>query len=277
MTRNGAGVSIAKTASAAMLQLISDQAGPTCIADRQVPGLTLGADPGAGVSRVWSGLFESVLDLLATISVNSGANLGIRMSTSTGALVASIVVPSDKTDAVRFSADLRNLVGFSYREEAPTLTDSVAAGQGDLHLRLRRTARATDSLFTQWGRQIWSYVDRRDTADTTELATAATDALADGGPTVSLAVTLTDSEAATYGRDWDLGDAITVYVGLPDQQKVAEVADVVREIAFEIHSDGTEKITPAIGTPDAKAFLPTPTQKQLAEVGAGLSGLIARK
>jgi hypothetical protein len=63
-------------ASTAMLQLISDQAGPTCRADRQIPGLTFGADPGVGLSRVWSALFTPVLDQLALMSVASGRTWG---------------------------------------------------------------------------------------------------------------------------------------------------------------------------------------------------------
>lgn len=272
-----AGAATAKVASTAMLQLIADQAGASCRADRQITGLTLGTDPAVGLSRVWSALFVPVLDQLALMSVSSGSNLGLRMTSATGALTATIVAPRDLTDTVIFSADLSNLVGFTYREEAPDVTHALSAGQGDLHLRLRKLVASTAPLALAWGRQIWSYIDRRDTADVAELQKADEDAIADGDATVSLAVTLTDSQAATYGDDWELGDAMTIYVGLPGQTKVAAVSDVCREIAFSLDDKGGEQITPAIGTYDAKAVLPTPTQQKLAEVASGLSGLIARK
>ena len=264
-------------ASAAMRRLISDQAGPTAFAAYQIPGLVLGDDPNVGPSRTWSTLFLSVLDELTAISVASGANLGVRMSTDSGTLRAQITSSSDLAASVRFSADLSNLVGWTYRDEAPTITHALAAGSGDLHLRLRKLAVTTDPLATQWGRQIWSYVDRRDSDDPAELLQAAGDALAEGAPTVSLQVQLTDSQAATYGVDWGLGDRITVYVGLSGQTRLAAVSDVVREISFDVSADGTEKITPAIGSYDAKAVIPTPTQRQLANVGTALAGLIARK
>ncbi|TKJ24370.1 siphovirus ReqiPepy6 Gp37-like family protein [Blastococcus sp. CCUG 61487] len=264
-------------ASTAMQQLISDQAGPTCRADRRVPGLALGADPGVGVSRPWSGLFNSVLQQLTLMSVVSGANLGVRMRAAPGQLTADVVAPRNLADDIRFSADLSNLAGIDYRITAPSLTHALAAGQGDLRLRLRRLAVTSDPLALAWGRQIWSYIDRRDTAEVAELVQAAEDALADGGPTVSLAVTLLDTDAATYGRDWDVGDLVTVYVGLPGQTKVATVSDVIREIRLDVAASGAESIRPAIGSYDAKATVPTPTQQQLAAVGLSLAGLITRK
>lgn len=263
-------------ASTAMQRLISDQAGPTCRADRQVPGLVLGADPGVGPSRSWTGLFAKVLDQLTVMSVASGANLGVRMSTTSGVLTADIVAPRNLAGTIRFSPDLSNVGSIEYVEGAPSLTHALAAGQGDLHTRLRALAVTSDPLSLQWGRQIWSYIDRRDTAVAAELLQAAKDALADGGPTISLAMDLLDSEAATYGRDWDVGDLVTAYVGRPGQSKAATVSDVVREIRFDVDASGAERIRPAIGSFDAKATVPTPTQQQLAAVGRSLGNLIAR-
>jgi chitodextrinase len=264
-------------ASSAMHQLISDQAGPTCRVDRQVPGLVLGTNPGVGISRTWTGLFGSVLDQLVQMSVASGANLGLRMTSTAGTLVADIVAPRDLGTSVRFSTDLSNLSTVDYRLSAPEVTHAVAAGQGDLHLRLRRMAVSVDPTVLSWGRQVWRYVDRRDTADTAELLKAAGDAVIGGGAGVSLAVTLLDSEAATYARDWQLGDRVTVHISRPGSSSVATVTDVIREIAFTVDDDGAETIRPAIGDYDAAAAIPTPTQEQLAEVGRALAGLITRK
>lgn len=269
-------------ASTAMWQLISDQAGPTCRTARQVPGLVMGADPGAGPSRTWQGLFNDagpngVLDKLAQISAASGADLGLRFTSTAGTLTVDVVAPRDLTAAAQFSADLRNLVAFDYSEQAPTVTNALVAGQGDLHLRTRSLQITTDPATLAWGVQSWSYIDRRDTADTTELAQAGLDELAQGGPTINLQTTLTDTQAATWRVDWDLGDRVTVRVGLPGQVKPAVVADLVRQISFDVGADGAEQIQPVIGSYDAKAIRPTPTQRQLAVVGSTLAGLISRK
>jgi phosphodiesterase/alkaline phosphatase D-like protein len=265
------------TASAAMCQLISDQAGATCAASRKVTGLTVGADPNAGISRTWTGLFDNVLDLLATMSASSGADLGLRMTSATGVLTATVVVPRNLSGTVTFSADLSNVGSTTFTENAPAVTSALVAGQGDLHLRTRKLTATTDPGSTRWGRQVWSYVDRRDTSDLTELANAGTDALAKGAGTVSLTLTLLDSDAATYGKDWDLGDKVTVYVGLPGESKVAQVDDVVREIAFTVSADGTERISPAIGSVDARSFLPTPAQRTTASLVERVAALIKNK
>jgi lysophospholipase L1-like esterase len=264
-------------ASTAMRQLISDQAGATCATSRRVSGLVLGADPAVGLSQTWTGLFDNVMDLLTSIATTSGANLGVRVSSSTGALTASVVAPRDLSASVIFSADLSNVGATTFTETAPTVTDALVAGQGDLHLRTRKLAETADTGSTRWGRQVWSYVDRRDTNDAAKLTQAGTDALTKGQATVSLTLTLLDSDAARYGTDWDLGDKVTVYVGLPGESKVAVVSEVIREITLQINGDGSERIQPAIGSVAARTYLPTPTQRAVTAATQRVNALIRNK
>lgn len=267
-------------ASGAMRQLISDQAGPTAHLGRRVPGLILAGDPNVGASRSWKGLFTSegkLLEKLAAISAASGEDLGVRVLGAGGSLVAAVTQPNDKSDSMKFSVGLRNLRGFTYSLTAPTVTHAVAAGQGDLKTRVRRYAATADPLALEWGMQSWEYVDRRDTSDLAELTQAAQDALVGGGQTIELTVSLTDSQAVSYGADWGLGDRIRIFVGQADEPTVAEVAEVVREITFEIGADGSERITPAVGTADATALPSSPTQRQLRAVGLRLSALESNK
>ena len=269
-------------ASTAMWQLISDQAGPTCRADRQVSGLVMGANPGVGLNRIWRGLYfaagpNGVMDALAAFSASSGEDLGVRITSAAGQLLVDVVQPRDLTDDIKFATDIRNLVGIFYRETAPTTTHALANGSGTLASRVRKLVVTTSALALAWGRQVWAYVDRSDTSDLTELANAAQDAIDQGVPTVSLTVRLTDTQAATYGKDWDLGDKVTVYVGLPGQTQVATVADVVRQVSLSVDNTGKEIVQPAIGSYDAKAIRPTPTQEQLAAAVAGLNNTISRK
>lgn len=264
-------------ASTAMQLLIAQQLGPTARAERRVPTLHMGEDAGIGAVRAWRAQFESVLEACARFSALSGANPGIRMTHTPDGLRCDIYAPRDMAGQVRFSADLSNLQGFDYTQTTPTCTYALVAGQGDLRQRIRRAATSTDPLDVRWGRRIERYIDRRDEADTAELAQAAADAITEGAGQVSLTCTLTDSQAAIYGRDWGLGDRITVYVGPAGQTTAATVVDVVREIAFEVDSTGAETLRPAIGGTAAATALPTPTQKTLAAVGRRLQGLITRK
>jgi hypothetical protein len=254
-------------ASTAMAALLSEQLGPQALPERRVPTLYAGPDPGVGVSRLWSFMqTDTVLSACQQISLLSGVDLGIRILSTVDGLRFDIYRPQQLAGAVRFSAGLRNLGSFTYAEVAPTVTYAVVAGQGDLHLRTRRAAASGNALDLRWGRRIEAYIDRRDEADGAVLSQAALDAIADGAGQVSLSCQLTDSQAAKYGRDWFLGDQVTVYVGVAGLSSAATVTDVVREIAFTVDSAGAETIVPAVGTADAKSIFPTPTQQRLAAI-----------
>lgn len=265
------------TASTAMYVLIDQQLGPHAIPERQVPRLSMGSDPGIGPVRPWQALFNTVLEACAEFSAVSGVDPGIRMVSTPDGLRCDIYQPRALSGAIKFSADLSNLTGFTYTETPPSVTYALVAGQGDLRARMRVASTSTSPTDLLWGRRIEQYIDRRDEDDPTVLKQAADDAITQGVGQVSLSCTSSDSQAATYGVDWVLGDRVQVYVGLPGQVKAAIVDDVVREISFAVTNAGAETITPAIGTTDAKAVMPTPTQKTLAQVQQSLTNLIRRQ
>jgi hypothetical protein len=260
-------------ASTAMWRLIREQAGPGAQASRRVPTLVMGDDPLVGTSRLWSVQWAPVLDTLTAWGVLSGADLGVRVVTTGDGLRADVYAPRDVSAAVRFSASLTNLTGWEYEQVPPEVTYAVAAGQGNLAARVRRVASSASVADLAWGRRIERYVDQRDEADTTKLQQSATDAVAEGIGTVALSTTAADTPTSAYGERWGLGDRVTVHVGLPGGPTAATVVDLVREVAFEVDNRGTEKITPAIGTSDAKAVRKGWTQKQLAKVSTGLARL----
>jgi Siphovirus ReqiPepy6 Gp37-like protein len=141
-------------ASTAMLRLISDQAGPGAQASRRVPTLVMGDDPVVGVSRAWSQQWAPVLETLTSIGVLSGADLGVRMVTTSDGLRADVYVPRDLSAAVRFSAALTNLVGWAYEQQPPSVTFAITAGQGTLAARVRRWAQSVRAADLAWGRRI---------------------------------------------------------------------------------------------------------------------------
>lgn len=260
-------------ASTAMWRLIYDQAGPGAQTGRRVPTLVMGDDPGLGTSRLWSEQFAPVLDTLTAWGVLSGADLGVRIITTGDGLRADLYAPRDVSAAVRFSASLTNLVGWDYEQAPPSATYVITAGQGNLRNRARRVASTAVAADLAWGRRVERYVDSRDEADLTKLQTTANDELAQGAGTVSLSIDAADTATASYGDGWRLGDRVTVHVGVPGGVTAATVVDLVREVAFDVDDRGREKITPAVGTSDAKAVRPGPAQKTLAKVATGLARL----
>lgn len=260
-------------ASSAMWRLIREQAGPGAQAGRRVPTLVMGDDPLVGTDRLWSAQWAPVLETLTAWGVLSGADLGVRVVTTGDGLRADVYAPRDRSADVRFSASLANLTGWEYEQVPPTVTYAVAAGQGNLRNRVRRVASSSSAADLAWGRRIEQFVDQRDEADAAKVQQSAVDTIAEGIGTVALSTTAADTEDRAYGRDWGLGDRVTVHVGLPGGPTAATVIDLVREVAFEVDSRGRETITPAVGTSDAKAIRPGPTQKTLAKVATGLARL----
>jgi hypothetical protein len=260
-------------ASSAMRRLIREQAGSGAQASRRVPTLHMGDDPLVGVDRLWSAQWSNLLETLTAWGVLSGADLGVRVLTTGDGLRADVYAPRDLSAAVRFSASLTNLTGWEYEQVPPSVTYAIAAGQGNLRNRARRVAQSVSAADLAWGRRIEQFIDQRDEADTTKLQQSAVDALAEGIGTVALSTTAADTPTSSYGVHWGLGDRVTVHVGLPGGPTAATVVDLVREVAFQVDSRGRETITPAIGTSDAKAVRPGPTQRTLARVAAGLARL----
>jgi hypothetical protein len=245
---------------------------------RAVSGLTIGADPVVGTSRVWREQWANLLDTLAAWSVLSGLDLGIRITTLAGGVLrADVYVPRDLSAGVRFSANLTNLAGWDYVEQPPSVITAIAAGAGDLKTRLRQVTYNTTPRDLAWGRLIERYIDQRQETDAGKLLQSSVDEVAQGGGTQSLSLSPIDSTVSTWGEQYELGDRVTVHVGLPGGPTVATVVDLVREIAFEVQGNGAERITPAVGTTDAKAVRPGWSQKQLATVAAGLARLSRNK
>jgi hypothetical protein len=261
------------TASTAMWLLIRDQAGPGAQPGRRVPTLVMGDDPGVGAVRLWSEQWAPLLSTLEAWGVLSGADLGVRVVTTADGLRADVYAPRDLSAGVRFSASLTNLAGWEYEETPPSVTYAVAAGQGTLRNRVRRVAASLNVADLAWGRRIERYLDSRDEADVGKLQQAADDELAQGTGTVSLSIDATDTATATFGQTWGLGDRVTVHVGVPGGATAATVVDLVREVAFDVDAAGRETITPAVGTADAQAIRPGPTQRTLARVATGLARL----
>lgn len=260
-------------ASSAMWQLIREQAGPGAQPGRRVPTLVMGEDPRVGASRLWQVQWAPLLGTLTAWGALSGADLGVRVVTTADGLRADIYAPRDLTADVRFSASLRNLTGWEFEQLPPSVTFAINAGPGNLRNRVRRWAQSVSAADLAWGRRIETLIDSRDEGSAVQLQQGAVDAIAEGIGTVSLSTETIDSPAMRYQVDWDLGDRVTVHVGLPAGQTAATVVDLVREVAFEVDSRGREKITPAVGTSDAKAIRPGPTQKALAKVAVGLARL----
>jgi hypothetical protein len=228
-------------ASTILRQYVDVNAGPSAIAARRVTGLTLGADPVVGTSITGRARWQNLFDLLVELATIAG--VGFRLADRT----FEVYDPVDRSATVKLSVALGSLRGVTYTERASRANYVVVGGGGE------GTARTIveDSVpteITRWGR-IETFVDRRDTTNTTELGEAADGALEDGAAVRGFKLDLAETEATTPFADYNLGDLVSVTVD------GVEFTDVVRELNIVLGRDG-ETITPTVGDPTADPTKP---------------------
>lgn len=216
--------------------------GPGATAARRLANFTLAADLARGTSVRGRGRFHTLMELLAPLAL-AGGDLGFRIVQVGAGLQFQVYVPADRTATAVFSQELGNLAGFTYRQGTPVADYAYVAGQGEGTLRAIVEGGTTADVDT-YGR-IETFKDRRDAPDTATLDQALAEALAESASPTALAITPIDTEAVAYGREYALGDKVTVMVeGTP-------IRDVVREVALTLTPDGSERLAPVIGTPGA--------------------------
>jgi hypothetical protein len=109
------------------------------------------------------------------------------------------------------------------------------AGQGEQEDRQFLQVDTPESIAAEadWGRRIEKFVDQRNTDDWTELQQAGDEVMADEGFTaINVQIVPLEDSPVRYGKEWGLGDLLTVIV---DDQ---ELQSVVTGIVIKANSDG---------------------------------------
>lgn len=219
---------------------VDANAGPGALAARRVAGLALQADLARGAQVTERARFGNLLELCQAIGLAGG--LGFRVVwAGAGVLQLQLYVPADRSDSAVFSQALGNLAGYDYGAKRPTATAAVVGGGGELTARvlLERVNAAEEALY---GVRREVFVDQRQTVVQAELEAAGDAALLEGVGGTSLTMTPTDTEAVAFGREYGLGDLVTVVVD------GVTVVDLVREVTVEQTATG-ETVRPTVGTP----------------------------
>ncbi|GAB2329225.1 siphovirus ReqiPepy6 Gp37-like family protein [Streptomyces variabilis] len=215
------------SAESLMHAYVAANCGPLAPEPRRRTGLVLGADLARGPVITKSARFPQLGQLLTEIGLT--ADLGFRIVQRGSALVFETYPVADRTREVRLDVLAGTLSGQRVAVSPPGATRVIVAGQGDL---ADRTFVAVDndtstSAEADWGRRIERFVDQRNTNDLAELTQAGDELLADEGATgiAVQAVPVEDAAFMDYGRDWGMGDRVTVIAG--GQELVSTVTGVV--------------------------------------------------
>ena len=245
-------------AETVMREYVYYNAGAGARSERRVPGLTLATDLGRGATVTGRARFHNLLKLLQSLALQGGG-LGFRIVDGE----FQVYEPEDKTGEVKLSMDIGSLRDYDYQLRAPKATMVYAGGQGE------GTARTivlgeNSAASVRWGRRIETFLDKRQTPDTDEIAAAIEETLDRAGEQVRLELTPEPLAQMEPVRDYWLGDTVTASI------EGAALEATIRECAVMADGHGGETIVPVAGTSMAEAL------DALARLYQGREGLEAR-
>jgi hypothetical protein len=237
--------------------------------------LTIEADQGLGASITGRARFDNLLEFEASLALKGGG-LGFRVAQVDNALQFHVYQPSDKTTTAFFSPLLGNLSAFEYTNENPTCNYVIVGGGGEGKARTINWD-ADNASIAKYGR-VETFLDRRDTTDTAELTQSMDEELTNKAEQNTFNFTPIDTPQLAFGRDYGLGDKVTIILTQPNevidvetlyyfisayqtvpvqsekvrkiQEKLDVIQDVVREVKISITPSG-ETISPVVGTSDS--------------------------
>lgn len=221
------------TAESLMHYYVNANCGPSAPANRRRAGLIMGTNGARGSILSKAARFQQLGELCKELAEPAG--LGFRIVQRGSNLVFETYAVADRTKEARLGVVNNTLAGQRVSVSTPAKTRVIVGGDGDGSNRLFVGVDNVDSIAaeTDWGRRIESFIDERSSTDTAELTQKGAEALADGGTTVKAAqaVPMEDS-ALDFGRDWFLGDKVSVIVG------GSEMSAVVTGMVLKVDSDG---------------------------------------
>ncbi|MEU3351300.1 siphovirus ReqiPepy6 Gp37-like family protein [Streptomyces sp. NPDC037389] len=239
--------------------------GSKALPDRQVAGVDVGVNPLVG-DTVADNLRFDVLGTKLEEWCRT-KNVGYRFvhDPDRKRIVLDVFKPHDKTKTVRFAPELGNLREYTWTLTAPRVTRAIVACQGEGADRYI-TQKVDEEAEKEWNLQIEQFIDRRDLPLKTDPATgkpvkaktevsdadfeaakkavieAAENALREGARNGNFQIYPIDTEQLKFGRDYFVGDKVTVAV---DGE---EYTDVVREVNISVEDGGrVSAVTPKIG------------------------------
>lgn len=225
-----------------ILDLVRLNAGPDALVVRQIPGLVMGAGTGLGTLVTWSTRFQPLGDEIREIAI-AGGGLGFRTVPSLTAreITFEVYETEDLSASVRFTRGLGNLRSVIYGSEIPRITAAIVGGQ-DVGEDRQIVERVNSAAESSWWR-IETFIDRRDTDDTTEHEQAGDKALAEGGEATRLATVTVDTAAQRYGEHYQLGDKVAT-----EPVPGVQVVDLVRAVHLQVTPRRGALLTAMVGS-----------------------------
>ncbi|WP_052336340.1 Gp37-like protein [Nocardioides alkalitolerans] len=205
--------------------------GPTAPLARRVNRLAQSTNRLRGPVVTKTARFDNLGDLLAEVAAGE---FSFQLVQRGDHLSFEVEQVRDRTAEVRLTIG-RGLDGYRVSVGAPTATHAIVGAKEESLDRLWTTVTTEDSVAASeaWGRRVERFVDQAYVLDEEEFTKSAIDLLAsEGVAQVSAEITVNDDSAFLFGRDWGMGDKVTVVV---DGQ---ELVSIVSGRSLRVSSQG---------------------------------------
>lgn len=197
-----------------------------------------------GVARM-----TPLMDVLKGLAKTGGVGFGVTQLGEN--LVFDVYSPTDRTLTARFSTLLGNLDTFQLTETAPSTSYVVAGGQGNMQARVFLDMTDTAALVKWPGWRVEAYLDQRQAENTAdgaaEIEQAMAEELVTNGPVVQLAMQTRDTAQIQFGRDFFVGDRVTV----EPPAGVDLIQEVIREITVTWTAEDGVTAVSTVGSSEA--------------------------
>ena len=195
---------------------------PPAITSRRHPLLTVANDQGRGPTVNYAVKFGAnvnlnLMDVVRSLISQNSTKMGVQITQSGSGLVFDVYIPQDKSSTISFSEGLGNLTSVNFSLTDPTVTDVLVIGA----YPMRDTAgnptadpsfvQQTAGTVTPWNKAE-KYVDDSNETLIRNLKADAANVLFEGTMGAHLATTTTESPYIVYGRDYHVGDIVSVEV-----------------------------------------------------------------
>lgn len=209
-------------AETVMRKLVNEQIGPSAPVDYKVPRLVVMPNQSRGKSVSVSERFTNILEVLQEQATVASLLFTVRQSGQE--LQFRIGEARDLVKAVRLTRHNGAVGEYTTERSAPEATEAIVGGVGAGATRkMWRVANPVGD----WGRRVTKFVDRQSTSDQNELQQAAENELENKGEQASVTFEANDIQRLRYGRDYVVGDKITVDLDgslIQDTLQVAEMS-----------------------------------------------------
>lgn len=225
--------------------------------------VTVAPDLGRGPTISHRARFDPLLDVVRACA--AGTDLGISVTQQGAALVFDVHETQERPSAV-FSFELGNLDEVVWRDAMPEATHAIVGGPGEGNSRDFRV-RADSAAAQAWRMASEVFVDERSEENNTALDRAGDTALEEARRAGIIEATLADTPRLTFGRDYGLGDRVTIHPE-PGTAFVDQITSVTIEAD---RGAGTLTITPAVGW--AAGLYETRQDREIAQLRRALGAL----